>query len=88
MGAPPGLWAKQGGIELTPSQHPTCSHCCCSQCCPPHHHPSPSPPPQGSFAFVLYDSLTKRVWAARDAEVGSCAMPQSAPLKDRLGCRG
>jgi hypothetical protein len=23
---------------------------------------------QGSFAFVLYDSLTKRVWAARDAE--------------------
>ena len=25
---------------------------------------------QGSFAFVLYDSLAKRVWAARDAEVG------------------
>lgn len=23
---------------------------------------------QGSFAFVLFDSLTKRVWAARDAE--------------------
>lgn len=29
---------------------------------------TPLLPRQGSFAFVLYDSLTKRVWAARDAE--------------------